>query len=202
MIKLLIHSTKPTELNATSFGGRPVKNSGEDFQWPSCKHCKLPMQFLGKIAKAGKLHQLFMCQNEPGMCEDWDANEGGNAVLVSTPRNLELVDVPSQGICLRDTEYSAEIVEEDAASYNELINPWAEKNGVSPRQVLGKIGGEPEWLQGDETPTCDECKQPMKLLAQLEQGPDYKTEMNFGGGGVAYSFTCECDQSAKFLWQC
>jgi hypothetical protein len=68
--------------------------------------------------------------------------------------------------------------------------------------VLGMVKGEPFWLQGDETPICNTCSQPMKLLAQLEVGPEYETEMNFGGGGCAYLFDCKECESAKFLWQC
>ena len=43
----------------------------------------------------------------------------------------------------------------------------------------------------------------MRFLAQLEEGPDWRTEMNFGGGGCGYVFDCTCRSgSAKLLWQC
>lgn len=202
MIKLLINSSKPVELSLTSFGGKPVQNSGENFQWPECACCKHPMQFLGKIAVDDELHQIFMCQNDPGMCDDWDADGGGNSVIVIKPAELEYVTIPSEGETLRDTEYSAVVVEVDASDYAEAIDIWAERNSLSPREVLGQISGEPLWIQGNEIPDCDGCNKPMKFVAQLEQGPDWKTEMNFGGGGVAYSFGCSCNSSAKFLWQC
>lgn len=202
MIQLLIHRADPAVMNATSFGGIPVKNRGEDFQWPICACCQLPMQFLGKLAVDGSLHQLFMCQNDPGMCEDWDANGGGNAVVVITPIDLESAPVPSEGETLRGTEYSAQVVEVPGEDYDAALREWAEKNNLSPREVLGQLGGEPAWIQGEETPDCDACHRPMEFVAQLEQGPDWKTEMNFGGGGVAYSFRCDCNGSAKFLWQC
>ncbi len=43
----------------------------------------------------------------------------------------------------------------------------------------------------------------MRLAAQLEQGPDADTEMNFGGGGTAFVFSCPTHpEQARFLWQC
>ncbi|GAA5138512.1 hypothetical protein GCM10023339_79590 [Alloalcanivorax gelatiniphagus] len=54
-----------------------------------------------------------------------------------------------------------------------------------------QLFGEPLWLQAEEVPDCDRCGRAMEFLAQLaqlEQGPDWRTEMNFGGGGVAYLF--------------
>jgi hypothetical protein len=202
MIKLLINSSIPTEMSATSFGGKPVKNRGDNFQWPACACCKLPMQFLAKISVNDELHQIFMCHNDPGMCDDWDANGGGNAIVVTKPEELEFVQVPSEGEALRETEHSALVVEVDGDNYEVIKNEWAEKNGVSPREVLGQIFGMPSWIQGEEIPNCNKCNNPMEFVAQLEQGPNWKTEMNFGGGGVAYSFRCGCNGSAKFLWQC
>ena len=201
-MKLLINKNKKTELNQTSFGGLPVQNIDEEFQWPSCKSCKLPMQHLGRIELNGDLLQLFMCQNNPGMCDDWDSNAGGNAVIVTTPKHLQVVSEPNDGVTNRETEYSAEIVEVEEEDYDEARSNWAEKNTVSPREVLGQIGGNPAWLQNDETPNCEQCGKPMSFVAQLETGPDWKTEMNFGGGGVGYLFNCDCKGSAKFLWQC
>jgi len=202
MVKLLINSIDAREIGETSFGGKPVKNIGEEFHWPVCKCCNLPMQFLGKLAEDNILLQIFMCQNDPGMCEDWDANEGGNAVIVTTPLQLEYVNIPTEGIPLRDTEYWSSVENYQSDDYNEARIKWAEQNDVSPRHVLGQISGQPSWIQGDETPLCSHCKETMSFVAQLEQGPDWKIEMNFGGGGVAYLFRCDCKNTAKFLWQC
>ena len=65
------------------------------------------------------------------------------------------------------------------------------------RDVLGQLYGEPSWIQGDETPECDCCNKPMRFVAQLEEGPDHRTAMNFGGGGVAYLFDCKQGKTAK-----
>lgn len=202
MITLMIHNSEQAALNATSFGGKPVKNKESEFQWPLCSCCELPMQFLAKILVDSQLHQIFMCQNDPGLCDEWDANEGGNAVAVTTPTDLEVVKAPSKGITLRETEHSAQLVEVAADNYEMARTEWAQSNSVSSGEVLGQLFGEPSWIQGDETPHCNQCSQPMKFVAQLEQGPDWSTAMNFGGGGAAYLFRCSCIHSAKFLWQC
>ena len=201
MIKLLIYKQVYETLTDSSFGGLPVRGDNENFGWPTCRNCDGPMQFLGKIVVDNKIEQIFMCQNDPGVCEDWDANDGGNKVLVTTSKELVFVQSPAEGVTTRETNYGVEIVNFKSKDYNEARLAWAENNNKSPREVLGQLFGAPSWIQGDETPVCDSCKKPMRFVVQLEQGPDWKTEMNFGGG-CAYLFDCTCDLSAKFLWQC
>ena len=205
MTTLLIHlpdnDDNPTE--KTMFGGKPSAPSNS-FVWPKCKSCQGNMQFLGQIqASPEQLLLLFMCQNEPGLCDEWDPNQGGNKVVAVSSNNLQLVSPPEGGETLRATRYGTASVQSDIHNYEEARTQWASVNGKPGREVLGQIGGEPSWLQSDETPTCDSCGNPMQFVAQLEQGPDWQTEMNFGGGGCAYVFRCTCNQnSAKLLWQC
>lgn len=163
------------------------------------------MQFLGQLAQgeSNELLLLFMCQNEPGMCDEWDAEGGGNKVLAVSSSNLQLVSPPSSGEVVRPVRYEAHIVEQGEEDYDSARAAYAAGNGVSPRKVLGQVGGEPTWMQGEEVPLCSACAEPMAFVAQLEQGPDGKTEMNFGGGGCAYVFMCACGTSStKLLWQC
>ncbi|MFB7113316.1 hypothetical protein [Streptomyces sp. NPDC056190] len=70
------------------------------------------------------------------------------------------------------------------------------------RDVLGQLGGVPSWLQHDETPACPSRAQPMSFMAQLEEGRDHRTAMNFGGGGCGYVFVCASCEEGSFLWQC
>lgn len=200
-INLLVYSQQGGDISATSFGGYPVKNSAEDFSWPACAYCHLPMQFLGKIAHDAHLYQIFMCQNDPGVCEEWDPNDGANKIIVTKPTRLEYVSAPSDGESLREIEYSASLVPIESENYEEARNLWADQNKQELRMVLGQMGGAPWWVQGDETPVCDSCQQPMRFLAQLEEGPEHNTAMNFGNG-CAYVFNCDCNYSGKFLWQC
>ncbi|CAM4226575.1 DUF1963 domain-containing protein [Comamonas aquatilis] len=162
------------------------------------------MQFLGQIRSASdELLLLFMCQNDPGLCEEWDADGGGNQVIAVGTSELQLLQPPADGETLRQTRHGASLLTVDAADYDQARSQWMESSAKPGREVLGQLGGEPSWLQNDETPQCDSCRQPMEFVAQLEQGPDWKTEMNFGGGGCAYIFRCSCaGGSAKLLWQC
>jgi hypothetical protein len=201
MIKLIVNEDKVV-VNGTSFGGRPVHEEGHNFDWPICKSCNLPMQFLGKIETDLGLEQIFMCQNNPGCCDEWEANSGGNSVLISNVKNPVFVVSPSEGEVIRACEHGAKVVEIEAENYDDARVQWTEQTGNGMRQVLGQLFGEPLWLQNDETPECSVCGKAMRFVAQLEQGPDGKTEMNFGGGGCAYLFDCRCKNTAKFLWQC
>ncbi|HEY4251644.1 MAG TPA: hypothetical protein VGM87_10600 [Roseomonas sp.] len=185
----------------TRFGGVPSVGSG--FSWPACKACGGNMQFLGQLRRPGsaRLHLVFMCQNDPGLCSEWAADDGGNAVLCAGTSDLVLADPPGEGDVVRATRHGARIEQVQASGYGAAREDWAQRHSGRRREVLGQIGGEAEWLQGDATPSCDHCKKPMRFLAQLETGPDHRTEMNFAGG-CGYVFECDCPGgSAKFLWQ-
>lgn len=186
----------------TNFGGLPVANVGEDFSWPSCDSCKGNMQFLGKINDGESVYLIFMCQNEPGDCEEWEAESGANKVIRFRPNSLRVIEAPEDGKTVRGTEYGCRQLVFKDLSYGDARANWSEKKNISPRQVLGQLGGTPDFLQGDEIPQCSRCGKEMAFVAQLETGPEYQTEMNFGGG-CAYLFKCDvCDDQAKFLWQC
>jgi hypothetical protein len=191
--------------DAIRFGGKPSAPEGT-LEWPTCASCDAHMQFLGQIPvetqQGESLLLLFMCQNDPGLCDEWDANAGGNAVIVVPARSLELVAAPAARETIRPVRHGAAVVKVKAESYDEAREAWAASTGANVRNVLGQIGGRPAWLQGEEVPSCDSCKAPMSFVAQLEEGPDHKTAMNFGGGGCAYVYHCRCDtHQAKMLWQ-
>ena len=209
MIRLLLNANVPSRIAAvTRFGGLPSIPTDYNFQWPRCSSCGGPMQFLGQIAledhDAKRVVLLFMCQNDPGMCDDWEANSGGNrAIIVTFPGASHVADPPQGGLTVRETAYGARVEDIDSGSYSDAVQQWSRRNNCSPLQVLGQIGGEPSWIQADETPTCDICGNQMQFLAQFEPGPDHTTAMNFGDAGCAYVFRCSCaQQSAKLLWQC
>ncbi len=201
MIKLLVKCAYPDSPLETSFGGLPLKGVGEEFKWPTCRSCNGSMQFLGKLKTDRGIEQIFMCQNDPGLCDDWDADAGGNEVLIVSSGDVVSVEPPAGQNTIRDTTYGAVIVEHDSNDYDEARAKWAEQNNAPVTQVLGQIFGVPSWVQGDEVPNCDTCNKPMRFVAQLEEGPDRETAMNFGGGGCAYLFDCSCASSGKFLWQ-
>lgn len=204
---LLIHEAEAgtDPAGETRFGGPPSVPAGP-FAWPTCATCSGPMQFLGQIRVthdgSDRLLLLFMCQNDPGLCEEWDADAGGNAALVVAPTGLVAAAVPTGGETRRPERYGARIVAVDGDDYEAARAGWEARQG--PKTVLGALGGDPFWIQGDQTPACDACGRPMRFVALLEEGPG--EGMNFGGGGCAYVFECgaaECGApSAKLLWQC
>lgn len=198
MIQLLISdSSKTNILDDTSFGGLPVHANGETTEWPKCRTCNAEMQYQGKIKTDIGLELIFMCNNDPGMCDEWDAEGGGNKVIVVNPENLDFFKPIDNGLSLRETEYGVKLIETDEEDYDTARENWTGNR----REVLGQLYGKPGWIQGDETPECECCNKNMRFVAQLEEGPDHKTAMNFGGGGVAYLFDCKEGKTAKFLWQ-
>ncbi|WP_158976020.1 hypothetical protein [Cellulophaga sp. L1A9] len=199
MIKLLINDSKQKGLlNETSFGGLPVKVINSIMEWPKCKSCTSEMKYQGKIKTNIGLELIFMCENDPGMCDEWSPDEGGNKVIIVNNESLEYFNPENKEIGLRETEYGVKIIETAGENYDEARENWK----GNKREILGSLFGEPEWIQNDETPNCDCCNKGMRFVSQLEEGPDHKTAMNFGGAGVGYLFDCEEGKTAKFLWQC
>jgi hypothetical protein len=166
------------------------------------------MQFLAQLPlreceDAAVLHGdqyllLFQCQSEPGMCDEWDAESGGNAAILIPERNRRRLPVPD-GRTLLDDESRL------------LFRPYDPRAGETPddaycaaldekaSRVLGKVGGVPLWIQGDETPTC-KCGSRMIFVFQLEARGG--GGINFGDVGSGYAFVCATCASARFLWQC
>lgn len=209
MVTLLLNAPAPDEHAAqTRFGGRPLVPADAPFTWPCCAACEQPMQFQGQIGveataehPAGLL-LVFMCQNDPGCCDEWDPNEGGNLAVFVPAGALTLAEPPAEGLTLRETTNGARTETQDAEDYEAARRQWCERTGQPGCQVIGQLHGAPSWLQADETPGCPACGAPMHLAAQLEEGPDAHTAMNFGGG-CAYLFQCASHAGqVKFLWQC
>lgn len=164
------------------------------------------MQFLGQIVDKGAASRtvlsLFMCQNEPGLCDEWGPRGGGNAALVLDLAEPTIATVPKSGRTLRGLRYSTDVKLVEADDYF-LAIAGLEADHSHNETVLGQLGGEPSWIQGDETPECDAHGKSMRFVAQLEEGPRDGNEMNFGGGGCAYVFRSDCcPAEARFLWQC
>lgn len=199
---VLDHDTPEGSGAVARFGGTPMVPPG--FAWPACRVCRGNMQFLCTIAEEAppRRHLVFMCQNRPGLCEEWDPDYGGNAVVRCDAAQLRPADLPAQGEVLAAARHAARVVAVEAADYWAARDAWAEANSGRVLDVLGQIGGEPAWQQADETPACNDCGQPMRFVAQIEEGPDHRTALNFGSG-AAYLFACDCAGGrGKFLWQC
>src|SRR4051794_30722207 len=61
-----------------------------------------------------------------------------------------------------------------------------------------RLGGEPEWLQGDATPACRECGERMTFYGQLDSVSD---EFALADAGLVYVFVCFNDFQAQAIVQ-
>ncbi|WP_185842197.1 hypothetical protein [Streptomyces sp. WAC 06725] len=167
-------------------GGVPLVPEG--FVWPMCRECEGAMQFLAHLPVEDGAIAVFQCQNDPGMCGDWDATGGANRAFQFTGRRLTAAKVPSEGETLLGAVTALRAHPEDTTPTDE--------------PALGRLGGEPDWIQHDETPDCPSCSARMTFTAELEEGYDHRTAANFGGMGRGYVFRCRGCGEAAFLWQC
>jgi hypothetical protein len=160
----------------------------------------LKMAHLESEALQLKTLLLFQCRNNPGMCDEWDANAGGNAALLVLSRESQPI-TPPKGPTLLPAESRVKLVPyNDSLAKETTDDAYCAALDAPDSTTLGKVGGRPLWLQGDETPTCG-CGAKMRFVLQLEDRGG--GGINFGDGGAGYAFVCEsCPDSAKFLWQC
>ena len=77
-------------------------------------------------------------------------------------------------------------------SDDEDAQSW-EAEGAGPLA----IGGEPRWLQYDQTPAAAPV-----FVCQFDSFPDPQGWISFGDGGWAYLFMSDDRTVARFLWQC
>jgi hypothetical protein len=208
MTTLMVHAGAVAEdAGVTRTGGIPLVPEG--FSWPSCRACEGPMRFLAQVmlgdletSASQDVLLIFMCGNDPGMCAEWDAAAGGNQALIFT---AGVRQAPAAVPADPDTmlgEVSAVQYVAVSVDYGDARSAWAEREGRPADDVLGQLGGQPAWIQADETPSCPQCGKPMAFVVQLEEGHDYRTAANFGGAGCGYGFACQPCGTAAFLWQC
>ncbi|MEW2514491.1 DUF1963 domain-containing protein [Streptomyces sp. NPDC046870] len=195
----------------TRTGGVPLASAGTP--WPCCTSCEGPMRFLAQVVlddlgggtEGRGILVLFACQNDPGMCSDWEPDSGGNQALLFPMDALQPLPQPAgadEDLLLLGSVRGVGFVHVGEPDYDKAGEEWSAGDGRSASSVLGRLGGSPAWIQDDETPSCPSCATAMPLVVQLEEGPDHSTAMNFGGCGSAYAFACEPCGHAKFLWQC
>ena len=61
-----------------------------------------------------------------------------------------------------------------------------------------RLGGDPEWQQGDETPACRQCGQKMTFYGQLDSIGD---DFILADCGLVYVFVCFEDFEAAAVVQ-
>jgi hypothetical protein len=199
MTDLLIYNGPAVaEAEVTRTGGVP--SAPADFGWPRCAACEGPMKFLAQVVlDASTILSIFLCQNDPGLCDEWDPVSGGNRALLFRRGDLVPALVPDGDETQLAEVCGIEVKPIDADGYDEARGKWSAETGRPEAEILGMVGGAPAWLQNHETPVCPVCATVMEFAVQLEEGRDHS--INFGSG-CGYAFVCRACEQGRFLFQC
>ena len=79
--------------------------------------------------------------------------------------------------------------------------------------LRSKLGGDPDWVQGNDTPACPRCNEPMSFVGQIdsiehmgERNPlrqeRREQDFMFGDAGVIYVFFCFDCLKSQSVFQC
>lgn len=195
----------------TKFGGQPVWIDGPE--WPHSRETGAPMQFIAQIALIPQVFgdlpvqmaYLFMTDGED-TDGTWEPDSGENALILQpggdNPATRPLENGPT--LYRRYDENYKPLAELKPVEYHVELK-LVEDQGKEPPDakddeagaITNQIGGEPNWLQGEEYP--DESG--WRLVLQLDSG-DVPFDVNFGDVGVGYALIAADGRRGKFLWQC
>jgi hypothetical protein len=211
----LVRTEPPPEHEAmTRVGGPPLLLAGSE--WPRCKMCSGPLQFLAQVRRQHRLIAIFQCAQNPGSCASDSATAGANRAIVMRARDpLAPLAPPADahdvllsrvdGVELVRFEYRTYPDDPDGRDRQD-DDPPREDLGARyvelrrrSRDIIGLIGPHADWVQHEEIPSC-RCGKPMRFLLQLEDRAG--GGINFGDIGCGYVFACDTCSEALFLWQC
>ncbi|WP_333732729.1 hypothetical protein [Streptomyces sp. IBSBF 3010] len=190
-------------------GGVPLAPAG--FTWPVCG-CGGPLRFFAHLPVEDGVLSVFVCQNDPGMCEFWAAGSGANRVHLFPREGLRPVAVPETGVTVLPvvSAIRTQVVTVDPEDCDEDAEPdaydlgragWRREPGErfgKQREVLGSLGGSPSYLEYDRVPACPSCSVAMEFAAHLEEGITREAAMNLGGQ-LGYVFVCRPCREGAFL---
>lgn len=217
---VLTRAESPIQHPETKLGGWPVWV--EQPAWPVSRATGELMLFLGQVCvepslfpvEPGLVAYLFMTGGEPRDLETWDPHSGENAVILqrSSPGRNPII---TEGPCLHETFWEEGIAmqrpielaatlsigeELPEIEYDEYLQLPSERQAEYDQQMGLKMGGTPEWIQGDEIP------EGWRLLVQIPDYPELEgkciqTDWNFGTG-VCYVLISPGYTEGLLLWQC
>jgi hypothetical protein len=218
---ILQRAEAPIEEPVTKLGGLPVWVDKP--AWPISAATGEPLLFIGQIVidprlfpvDPGRIAYLFMTGGNAGKLGTWSPNSSESAVIIqqiSPHRKTTIIEGPrlmesfwegtvrmERPLELMATVNIEEAIPEDDADeifFGRGEDLWKDYlTGINQ-----KIGGEPNWIQGDETPDG------WRLLLQLPESPkvngrSVETNLNFGTGS-AYVFVSPDYSQGVLLWQC
>ncbi|MET7365971.1 hypothetical protein ABZS61_09090 [Streptomyces sp. NPDC005566] len=210
---MIYDGTTPADSDVPRTGGVPLAPA--DFTWPLCGDtCGGPLQFFAHLPVEYGVLSVFVCQNDPGACESWDATSGANRVYLFPRYGLQPVAVPEMGLTLLpatsairthvvtlDPEESDDHEQLAPDAYDLARSGWKrepEERFGKQREVLGSLGGSPSYLEDDRLPTCPSCNGTTEFAAHLEEGESAQRAMNLGGQ-LGYVFVCRACCEGAFL---
>ncbi|MEK6312569.1 MAG: DUF1963 domain-containing protein, partial [Curtobacterium sp.] len=189
-------SDSPAPVTASRIGGAPAVPRG--WEWPRCAEHDEPMQFTAQIEHRGTLVSAFVCQFDPGSCDSWDADSGANAAFVFSGRDLVLAGPPVSPHGDPDDPDPAypPLLPDSMLLGTASVTAVGDEDAAAALDAAGAIeagqyGGEPDWIQQDETP------EGLAFVASIESEP---LGFDFGDAGRAYVFSDGV--RAAVLWQC
>ncbi|MEV4940720.1 hypothetical protein [Streptomyces zaomyceticus] len=208
---MIYDGSAPADSDIPRTGGVPLAPVG--FAWPLCG-CGGPLQFFAHLPVEDGVLSVFLCQNDPGACDFWDAGSSANRVYLFPREELRPVAVPEAGLTLLPATsairtHLVTIEPEDACdeeglepdAYDLARSGWKwepEERFGKQREVLGSLGGSPSYLEDDRLPKCPSCTGTMEFAAHLEEGISRETAMNLGGQ-LGYVFVCRPCRVGAFL---
>ncbi|MEU7415323.1 YwqG family protein [Streptomyces antibioticus] len=214
---MIYDGTAPADSDVPRTGGVPLAPAG--FTWPMCG-CGGPLQFFAHLPVEDGVLSVFVCQNDPGACEFWDATSSANRVHLFPREELQPVAVPETGVTLLPVtsairnhvvtldpeevdDHDDDDDDDDLAPdpYDLARSGWKrepEERFGKQREVLGSLGGSPSYLEDDRVPACRSCTRSMEFAAHLEEGISARTAMNLGGQ-LGYVFVCRACREGAFL---
>lgn len=211
---MIYDGAAPHDADAARTGGVPLAPEGAG--WPACADCGGPMQFFAHLPVEDVVLSVFLCRNDPGACESWDAASGANRVFLFPRTGLVPMAVPREGVTLlpavsavrteavpfppaEDGGYGGD--GGDGDPYDLARSGWKQQPGErfgKQREVLGSLGGAPSYLEDERVPECPGCSGAMEFAAHLEEGFDHRYAMNLGGD-LGYVFVCRPCGTGAFL---
>lgn len=206
------------------FGGLPYFEEGET--WPRSKsgrHMEFVFQVFNQpgmqLPKDIKLIQFYYDWEE----FPWDTKSDGWLVKIYKELNYEKKLIILKPKIEREftihceIEFStfqslpdwygidAHLADDSKLSFlANLDEPWIPYKKIVTRLISepeyqSQLGGYPQWVQGDDTPT-DKNGNPLKLLFQIYSEEDDDLDWGFEGG--FYVFYDEIDDRIEFTFQC
>ncbi len=169
------------------------------------------MTFIGQILlptslRAGdqQMAYIFMTDS-PDVDGTWDPTLGENAVILQPAPfepNVETESINDGPTVQTQVEHAPSFIGRllgtQPSKVWEPVEYSIQEHDMEFREdcLSSRIGGQPSWLQYDETPDDGTWL----FIVQIDS--DTPFYVNFGDAGVGYAFIRDDGRSARFLWQC